>query len=187
MRVIAGVRKGTKLVTPKVYWIRPTADRIKEFIFDYLGQHRVIDAIVLDLYAGTGSLGIEALSRGAKQATFVDHQKAAAQIIHKNLQLTHLETEARIVVSDAQRFVKSAAKQDTTYDLVFCDPPYERNLFAKSLDILDKANLLAKEGTIVFEHSAAESIQFNLQKLGVIETRKLGDTAVTFLANAKQE
>ena len=122
MRVIAGDAKGRKLVSPRSRAVRPTSDRVREAIFDVLSHLGVIeDATVVDLYAGTGALGIEALSRGAKSATFVDNDRAALQVIEENLARTGFSNDAKLVRADAISWCRRAGH----VDLAFADPPYD--------------------------------------------------------------
>lgn len=123
MRVVAGSAKGTRLA-PVPGGVRPVSDRAREGLFSSLGA-RCIGARVLDLYAGTGALGIEALSRGAEHATFVERDPAAVTAVRSNLDLTHLADHARIVRSDALHFVIRASASEGPWDLVLADPPYE--------------------------------------------------------------
>ncbi len=122
MRVIAGEAKGRKLVSPRSPSIRPTSDRVREAIFDVLTHLDVIeDAVVVDLFAGTGALGIEALSRGARFATFVDDDREAIAVIEQNLERTGLSSNADVVRADAIAWCRRGRR----VDVAFCDPPYD--------------------------------------------------------------
>jgi len=121
MRIVAGSAKGTRLA-PVPPGTRPVSDRAREGVFSSLGD-RVAGARVLDLFAGTGALGIEALSRGASGATFVERSRAAAQAITKNLELTHLQDGASLITTDVAAYLRTPPP--AAFDLVFCDPPYE--------------------------------------------------------------
>lgn len=123
MRVVAGSAKGTRL-SPVPPGVRPVADRAREGLFSSLGA-TCVGARVLDLHAGTGALGIEALSRGAEHATFVDRDEAAVAAVRANLELTHLADRARVVRSDALRFVTRTSEHEGPWDLVLADPPYD--------------------------------------------------------------
>ena len=131
MRVIAGAAKGISLKTPSGMTTRPTADRVKEALFSII-QFDIPAAKVLDLFGGTGQLGIEALSRGAKSAVFVDEQESACKLIRENLKRAKLESQGRVVRSDYMFFLKSCKE---TYDIILLDPPYAENFLENSLKI----------------------------------------------------
>ncbi len=124
MRIVTGSAKGVRLA-PVPDGVRPLSDRAREGLFSSLGPHAVQDAAVLDLYAGTGAVGIEALSRGAARATFVDRSAGAATTIHRNLDLTRLAGDATVEIADVVRFLARQDEPGAPFDLVFCDPPYE--------------------------------------------------------------
>ena len=119
MRVITGIARGKRLVTPDTYDVRPTSDKVKEALFSAL-QFDIEGRRVLDLFAGSGQLGIEALSRGAKSCVFVDNSRASINLVKKNLEITGLEDNAKVIQSDFSSF---AAMSRDTFDLVFLDPP----------------------------------------------------------------
>lgn len=124
MRIVAGSAKGARLA-PVPAGVRPISDRAREGLFSSLGPGRLDDANVLDLYAGTGAAGIEALSRGALSAVFVDHARAAARAIERNLAITKLEGSGQVHVQDIDRFLARDDRPGAPYDLVICDPPYD--------------------------------------------------------------
>ena len=124
MRIVTGSAKGVRLA-PVPDGVRPLSDRAREGLFSSLGPHAIQDVAVLDLYAGTGAVGREALSRGAARATFVDRSARAAATIHRNLDLTRLADGATVEVADVARFLARQDEPGGPFDLVFCDPPYE--------------------------------------------------------------
>lgn len=135
MRVISGTARGRRLVAPDGATTRPTPDRVREATFNALGSlDAVVDATVLDLFAGSGALGIEALSRGAAQVTFVDQDRAARRAIETNLAACGLADQATVVTEPVERFVRTAA--DRRWDLALVDPPYDHSDDAW-LDLLD--------------------------------------------------
>ncbi len=147
MRVIAGSARGTKLFCPDGLSIRPTHDRVKEAVFSMLGD-RIVGARILDLFAGTGALGIEALSRGAEHVTFVDASPRSLKAVAQNLEKTHLAPKASVVQSDFLCFLKSTGE---SYDLIFLDPPYNEGYMEKILETVATRNLLAENGIIYCE------------------------------------
>jgi 16S rRNA (guanine966-N2)-methyltransferase len=149
LRVVAGSAGGRRLVAPKS-GARPTTDRVKEALFASLGE-RVVDAVVLDLYAGSGALGIEALSRGATRAMFVDRDRRAEQAIRSNLATTGFTERASVIASAASAFLRKAP--DQPFDLVFLDPPYDIDTAALSevLGAVAEPGMLTKEAVVVIE------------------------------------
>ncbi len=177
LRVISGTAGGLHLKSPKRYDLRPTQDRIRQVIFSSLAE-RIPGARVLDLYAGTGSLGLEALSRGAASATFVEKEAEATQCIRDNLLHCHLQGDVR--QSDVLAYLDTTP--GTPFDLVFADPPY-----LKSRGPLDDDPLLGKivpflapEGLFIWEHFAERTLQ-NAPGWEVIRQRNYGETGLTFL------
>lgn len=153
MRVIAGIAKGHKLKAPRGLRVRPPLDRIKESLFNILGD-RVQGARVLDLYAGSGSLGIEALSRGSEAATFVDSNMAAIQAIRENLVKTGLRDEVRVLRDRVTAAVRKLAREGQGFDLIFLDPPFKISLIELNTVFKSLAGDLVKEkGTVVLRLS----------------------------------
>lgn len=156
MRIITGSAKGLKLKTPSGFATRPTADRVKESLFNVLNG--MIDfsetEFVLDVFAGTGSLGLEALSRGAKSAIFVDF--ATADIITENVRKAKFEKVAEILRGDFTKVLRKISSRELKFDLIFLDPPYKKNLAEKALEIISELNLLKDDGLIIVEHGADE-------------------------------
>lgn len=181
MRVIAGKAKGHSLTAPRGLDIRPTSDRAKEAIFNILGD-TVREADVLDLYAGTGSLGIEALSRGGRLAVFVDHDQRALKSLDQNLKKTGLEEQTQVFKADVIQVLKSLQKDKRQFDLIFLDPPYRIDLavLERVLSSLGRFNLLTQRGKIVLEHSSRNDISIP-KELELVDKRKYGDTAWTIL------
>lgn len=178
MRVIAGACKGQRLLAPHQAQTRPTSDRVKTIMFDILGPH-VLDTATLDLFAGCGGLGIEALSRGARRADFVEADAAGGKYIHKNLQATHLDNHARVIISDAFLFLertRTAAK----YDLVLIDPPYARGLGERALQALCKGGWLNPAAWVVIEESARVKSMATPVGVELVRQRVVGDTVIYF-------
>jgi 16S rRNA (guanine966-N2)-methyltransferase len=153
LRVIAGEAGGRRLVAPKGD-VRPTADRVKESLFAALGAHRLQGAVVLDLYAGSGALGIEALSRGAASAVFVDQDRRAHEALRTNLATTGFADRAQVSRSAVASFLgRPATGAAGEFDLVFLDPPYDVGVgeLARALEALARPGVLAEDATVVIE------------------------------------
>ncbi len=182
MRIISGSAKGRKLTTPKNMRVRPTADRIKEALFNIL-QNMIeeMPAIkVLDVFAGTGNLGIEALSRGAAHAVFIDNHRQSAEMIKKNLQMLDFEARARIIVDEALAAIHLLEKQGDGFGLIFLDPPYSKGYTEKMLDCLSTSPLVTDDTIVVAEFSAQETIPRHFGLLQEFDRRVYGDTALAF-------
>jgi 16S rRNA (guanine966-N2)-methyltransferase len=150
MRVITGTKKGKKLAMLDGNNVRPTSDRVKEAIFSII-QFDIQDAVVVDLFAGSGQLGIEALSRGASQAVFIDSSKAAIDIIKQNLQLCELLQKSRVALMQAKDFLQNTKD---VFDIALLDPPYNKGIIANVLPLLVKK--MSNNGIIVCEHQVGE-------------------------------
>ena len=178
MRVISGKLKGKKLFTLKGRDLRPTSDRVKEAIFDIL-QNRLQGEKVLDLFAGTGALGIEALSRGAKRAVFVEGSPQSVAVLYKNLEACRLWEQAEVLFREVQRGMQILSERGETFDLIFLDPPYGKGLARKALQALPGRSILASEALIVAEHSPVEDLDA-IPSLERIDRRRYGSTLVSF-------
>ena len=154
MRVISGTFKGRKLIPPKGLTIRPTPDKVKGAIFNILGD-RIIESSFLDLFAGTGAIGIEALSRGAKEIIFVDDNIKAINLIKENLSRCKMQdARCKIVKENAVEFIKSVGQgfSPAKFDFIFLDPPYKTDLGEKALIDISSFNILKEDGEIIWEH-----------------------------------
>lgn len=179
-RVIGGRLKGKPLVSPERRTVRPTAGLVREAVFNIL-LTRVEKTIVLDLFAGTGALGIEALSRGADRAVFVDNSRAALTVLQKNIRNCGLEPVTGILRQDATRNLSGLTAFNVLFDLVFMDPPYERNAVARSLAALAGSSVLKTGAFVVAEHSPREPIACNDDRFSLKDRRQYGRTVVSFL------
>lgn len=178
LKITAGSAKGRKLKGPKTAGIRPAAARVRESVFQILGD--LEGQRVLDLFAGTGSMGLEALSRGAAHVDFVDPNQAAVSLLFHNLKLTGFGERAHVLKKKAVPAIVGLAGKGTLYDLVFLDPPYDKGHIDATLKQLEKHPLLAERGLLLCEHSPRERPTF-LGGLEVVDERKYGQTYVTFL------
>jgi 16S rRNA (guanine966-N2)-methyltransferase len=176
MRVIAGTARGRPLVAPRGAHTRPITDRVKETLFGILGD-RVIDARVLDLYAGSGSVGIEALSRGAASCDFVEHDRRAVAAIRENLERAGVEAEASVHAVDVMRYLEGT--EDHGFGIAFLDPPYEERAILAPLERL--VARLAPDATVVVKHHWRTPVP-EPQGLVRRRERRFGETTLTFLA-----
>ena len=177
MRVIAGTARGIQLTAPRGRATRPITDRVKETLFGILGE-RVIDARVLDLYAGSGAVGIEALSRGAAHATFVEKARAPLAAIADNLRRTGLADVATLRGEDVGRFLGAAGEGEDRFDLVVLDPPYEERAILPPLEGV--VPLLAPAAMVVVKHFWRTSVPVP-DGLRTWRDRRFGETTLTFL------
>ncbi len=175
MRVIAGVARGHPLVAPRGTATRPITDRVKETLFAILGD-RVPGARVLDLYAGSGAIGIEALSRGADHATFVEQSVPALKALRTNLERTDVAERAEVVGSDVARYL--ARPSDVARDLVFLDPPYEVRDIVAPLGLIEP--MLAPGGMVVVKHFWRTDLP-DVPGLKLARQRRFGETMLTFM------
>ncbi len=157
MRVITGKAKGIALKAPDGMATRPTTDRVKEALFSII-QFDVPTARVLDLFGGTGQLGIEALSRDAKSAVFVDEREDACKLIRENLKRTKLDSLARVVRTDYMAFLRTCKE---TFDIIFLDPPYAEVFLENSLKIITEIDILQSGGIIVTERPVEKDLLFD--------------------------
>ena len=176
MRVIAGTARGVPLTAPRGRATRPITDRVKETLFAILGD-RVPDARVADLYAGSGAIGIEALSRGALSVDFVERDRAALEALRANLARTRLAAAARIHAAEVERHLASAS--DAAWDLAILDPPYETRAMVAPLRAL--VPRLAPGATVVIKHFWRTEVP-EVDRLSVERQRRFGETMLTFLA-----
>lgn len=182
MRVISGAAKGVKLYCPDGFEVRPTADRIKESIFNII-QMDLPGAIVLDLFAGSGALGIESLSRGAEKVVFVDQSRKSIQFIKKNLIATKLFDKATIMCMPVK---KALEKMDTPFDLIFMDPPYLKGYIIPTLQDIGFRNLLKEEGIIVVEHDKRDILPDTIDIFAIYKQKQYGRTTVSFYKRFKE-
>ena len=178
IRVIAGLAKGHKLKTIPGMTTRPTLDRVKESLFSIILNY-LPDSEVLDIFSGTGSLGIEALSRGAKHAYFVDKSKDCCDIIKENLIHTKLQDKSTIYNMNFDDAIVKLAAQNKKFDLIFLDPPYNKNFVQEMLKILMNSDIINDDGILIAEHHINDILPEHEGKLTLADKRKYGDTALS--------
>ncbi len=172
MRITGGDKRGFVMLSPKGKGIRPSSDHIRQVIFNVLG-HDLSKRRVLDLFSGTGILGIEALSRGAEYACFVDKSSASLRLIRRNLEITGYKDRASVIRMD---LIKGFLRLKQRFDIVFIDPPYNTGLLLKTLGILPVKDILQDNATIIGRSSKRESIPCNINGMGLQDLRGYGDT-----------
>ncbi len=180
MRIISGSLKGKKLFSPKKQCLRPTSDRVKETIFNVLSG-LIEGKVVLDLYAGTGSLGIEALSRGAKRAVFVEKGRQAIRLIERNLAQCGFKINSEIISKDVNRVIGILKSKGESFDIIIMDPPYEKGLIEKTLKKLQSERIYHEESILVIEHDRREPILEDSYGWQLFRQIKIGDTLISFL------
>ena len=176
MRIISGKHRGKKLVTLEGMNVtRPTSDRVKESLFNILGN-RIIDANILDMFAGSGALGLEAISRGAKQCVFIDSSIQAINIIKKNIALCKEENVSRVINSDYKLALEKI--NNIKFDIVFIDPPYLKDIEVSALICVSK--LLDRNGIVIVETDEKDDIPDEVENLLKYDSRKYGRTIISF-------
>jgi len=186
MRIISGIQKGRRLLTPKNKSIRPTSDRVKESIFNILGD-AVEGKIVLDLFAGTGNLGIEALSRGAKRVVFVEKGREAIRLIEKNLSLCGFKLNSEIIPKDVHRAIGILKIRGEFFDLIIMDPPYEKGLIQMTLKKLQSERIYHDNSLLIIEHNHRELLPDPTIGWELIKQKKIGETLISFLVPSDKE
>lgn len=175
---MAGTARGRALLTPKGKQIRPTSDRVRESLFNVLGQW--MDGLrVLDLYAGTGALALEALSRGAALAVLVDQDREAAKLCRENAEALRLSDRAEVLAMPVARAAALLERRAAPFELIFADPPYATRAAADVLDLVAHHRLLTPDGTLVVEHDRREGAPDLHQGLARVDQRRFGDTRVS--------
>ena len=182
MRIISGIAKGRRLQVPATNEVRPTTDRVREALFSHLGD-RVRDGIILDLFAGSGALGLESLSRGAAAVSFIEKSRTVFGCLSQNVSNLGFGQRCSCHLSDAMKWLKEHRHRLPQYDLIFLDPPYATDLLPLALAEIAQFRFLAPDGIIVAEHSASDKeVQLpSPLQLQIVRTKQYGKTAVTTL------
>ncbi|MFQ5598746.1 MAG: 16S rRNA (guanine(966)-N(2))-methyltransferase RsmD [Nitrospiria bacterium] len=176
MRIIGGRLKGRKLHAPAGRGLRPTADKVREALFDILSE-RIVGTSFLDLYAGTGAVGIEALSRGAKTADFVEQNKTHLRYLRTNLHACGLNNHVSVYAGSVSDFLK---RMKHAYQLLFFDPPYGSREIEKWLPRLRQGDMILRGGTLIIEHDVKRSLPQDSKELRFVKTYRYGETALSF-------
>jgi 16S rRNA (guanine(966)-N(2))-methyltransferase RsmD len=188
MRIVSGSAGGLHLKVPKGHKTRPTADQVREAIFNILTSRFLLQEVtILDLFAGTGALGIEALSRGARSAVFIDVSPGAQQVILTNLKATGFRQQGRLIRAYAAKGIKIVEEQQLRFGGVFLDPPYKEGLIDKTLRLLASSSILEPQAWIVVEHSHHEEGAETYSSLVLTDRRRYGTTGVSFYQRQSEE
>ena len=187
MRIIAGTYRGRNLKSPPSLQVRPTSDRLRETLFNVIAP-RIHGTRFLDLCAGSGAVGIEALSRGAAHSTFVDRSRKTCALIKANLDLCHVpEEQTKVVQREAGEFLREAISRETKpWDIIFFDPPYASD-YPAMLELFGKTSeaLLAEQGLLILEHHHKNQLPDIVESLGRSRILKQGDSALSFYRRIK--
>ncbi|GAB3068082.1 16S rRNA (guanine(966)-N(2))-methyltransferase RsmD [Virgibacillus ainsalahensis] len=175
MRVIAGEYKGRQLKAVPGNSTRPTTDKVKEAVFQRMGPF-FQGGLVLDLFAGSGSLGFEAMSRGMEHAIFVDKHPKAIHTINENIKTLKLEDKAEVFRADAFRAIHAAAKRNLKFELILIDPPYKKVIYEKLIDEIVQLQLMEQGGIIYCEHDVSETLPIQHIDFSLIKQENYGDT-----------
>jgi 16S rRNA (guanine966-N2)-methyltransferase len=180
MRVIGGKFRSRRLKSPGKQLMRPTSDRLRETLFNVLGP-AVQDSLFIDLYAGTGAIGIEAISRGAREAIFVEAQAGSARLVRENLKSLGIDGGVEVMEGDAIRALENIAKRHRVADFVFLDPPYDAtDEPLRVLEFLDASRLVAPSGLVIVEHGVKAELPERLDRLERTRLLEQGDAALSF-------
>lgn len=182
MHIIAGLYRHQRLAAPKGQATKPTASRLRESLFN-ICQPIVEGAHFLDLFAGSGAMGFEALSRGAASATFIENHREALRCIQQNIQTLDLQKQTQVLAGDVFQFLKKLAKQNRLFDIIFMDPPYGISLYPEGpiyseaiLQFIDENQLLAPNGWLFIEEDIRSQPHVNLKTLELKSSRRMGNT-----------
>lgn len=182
MRIISGRARGQRLKVPKGPALRPTAARVKEALFDIL-PHDLSGRTILDLFAGTGNLSLEALSRGAAEVVLVDTSRHAVQAIRDNLRRLGFSEKASVWAAPVLKALRALARKRKKFHLVFLDPPYEKGIVKSAMRALGEIDLLEKNGLVILEHSVREEIDHSYGNLALEDQRRYGTTMLSFFSS----
>ena len=179
MRIIGGEARGRRLYIPGTFAVRPTAERIKGAFFNILGL--VDGKTFLDLFAGSGNMGLEALSRGALKAVFVENNRTLTDAIGRNIETCGFGGKGEILASDCIKAIQRLVKRSEAFDILFADPPYERGIVSLILEHLRNGSLMEKDGLLAVQHSVREAAAVNESgQLVLTDRRQYGDTILSF-------
>ena len=181
MKVISGMLKGRIIKGYDIDGTRPTMDRVKESLFGMI-QDYIKDSIVLDLFAGSGQLGIEALSNGAKLCYFTDNNNEVIKVLNSNISNLNIKDKSKVILTDWKRFLNESSDKGLKFDLIFVDPPYDYDVYEKILDKVSNLNLLNNSGLIILEHHNLK-LKEKYDNLTLFKEKKYGNKSVNIYKN----
>ena len=186
MRIISGKARGTKLYTLEGENTRPTLDRVKESIFSII-QNQIEGAKILDLFSGSGAIGLEFLSRGAEKAVLCDNSKDAINIIKKNIEKTHMEDQTYLINADFETGLEKVKNEQ--FDIIYLDPPYATNYIYKAIEKIIKLNIITKESLIIIETDDEKRVEKEIENIDVeiVDKRKYGRATIIFVSLKKED
>jgi len=179
MRIISGIARSRRLKFSSNLKIRPISDRVKQSLFEIL-KYDIVSADVLDLFSGTGSIGLEALSRGAKKVVFVDNNIKSIRLIKENIYNLNFQDKSEVIKGDVEKVLKELYKNNYSFNIIILDPPYLKGLVKKTLQNLLNNDILYKDGLIVIKHHKKEEVGI-YPNFYLIKERIYGDTKITLL------
>lgn len=179
MRITGGIFKGRRLKSRRANKLRPATDMVRQAVFNIIGKERVESARVLDLFAGTGAYGIEALSRGASTACFVEQDRINCEIIRENVEMFELKDSVSIFNLDAFYALRKFSREKFKFSLIFADPPYRKNFIKKLNELIDRNQILEEDGIVVIEHSKDELTDNDCEGLMRFIFKKYGDSCIS--------
>lgn len=179
MRIIAGEAKGRRIIAPEGRETRPTSDRVKEALFNIL-MNELPEASVLDLFAGSGNLSLEALSRGAAHCTMVDSSRESVRIIHKNTEMLKYQNLCEVYENDANSALDALSRRSIRFDIVFLDPPYHKDMIPACIEKISKYSLLEDGGVIAAEHDIRDELSERIGNFELYKRSVYGDTILSF-------
>lgn len=176
MKIISGTLKGRNIEGYNIEGTRPTMDRVKESLFGMI-QDYIKDSTVLDLFAGSGNLGVEAISNGAKIAYFIDNNPEVIKVLNKNIANLDIQSKSRVILSDWKKALNTFATQNIKFDLIFIDPPYAYDVYEKILNKVSTLNILSDNGLIIMEHSNLH-LPTTYENLTLYKERNYGNKSI---------
>lgn len=176
MKIISGTLKGRNIEGYNIEGTRPTMDRVKESLFGMI-QDYIKDSTVLDLFAGSGNLGVEAISNGAKIAYFIDNNPEVIKVLNKNIANLDIKSKSRVILSDWKKSLNTFATQNIKFDLILIDPPYAYDVYEKILNKVSTLNLLSNDGLIIMEHSNLH-LPTTYENLTLYKERNYGNKSI---------
>jgi 16S rRNA (guanine(966)-N(2))-methyltransferase RsmD len=179
MRIIAGTARHRIIQSVPDSLTRPTTDRIKESIFNIL-NFRIPGSEILDLFAGTGNMGLEAISRGAKSSVFVDLRKVSIDTINKNIETLGFTSQSKVIMSEAEKALLCLSSKGYSFDIIFCDPPYHMGLDIPAMELIESKRLLKRDGILIVRHHQKTKLPETLGAIEMYRQKKYGDCIVSF-------